>query len=244
MQRRFSARRAGKDRRATHFAGAQFFWHRGHGRYTMPINNHNAWGEVFMNVTKSLRILCAFLLLWLCAAVAHAAQTMQLPAPDKEGGIPLMQALAERKSTKSFSDKAVTAQDLSNLLWAAWGVNRPDGRRTAPTGRNSQAVEVYVVLESGVWRYDGAKHLLEQALSGDLRAKVGGAPATLLFAAPAEDKWGGLHIGSVYQNVGLYCAYAKMACVVRVAGADGLKDVLTLPRDYRVQIALAAGWPK
>ena len=77
-----------------------------------------------MNSTKALRILCAFFLLWLCAAAAQAAQTMQLPAPDKEGGMPLMQALAERKSTKSFSDKAVSAQDLSNLLWSAWGVNR------------------------------------------------------------------------------------------------------------------------
>jgi len=197
-----------------------------------------------MNNAKYLRILCVFLLLGLCASVAHAAQTMQLPVPDKAGGIPLMQALAERKSTKSFSDKAVSAQDLSNLLWAAWGVNRPDGRRTAPTARNTQAVEVYVVLESGVWRYDGPKHLLEQALPGDMRAKVGGAPVTLLFAAPAEDKWAGEHIGSIYQNAGLYCASAKMACVVRVSGADGLKDSLKLPKDHRISIAMAAGWPK
>ena len=197
-----------------------------------------------MNSARYLRILCVFLLLGLCASVAQGAQITQLPAPDKEGGMPLMQALAERKSTKSFSDKAVSAQDLSNLLWAAWGVNRQDGRRTAPTARNTQAVDVYVVLESGVWRYDASKHLLEQALPGDLRAKVGGAPVTLLFAAPAEDIWAGMHIGSIYQNAGLYCASAKMACVVRVAGADGLKDSLTLPKGYRISIAVAAGWPK
>ncbi|MDR0239446.1 MAG: nitroreductase family protein [Deltaproteobacteria bacterium] len=197
-----------------------------------------------MDTTKRLSIFCTFLVLWLCASVAQAAQTMQLPVPDKASGMPLMQALAERKSTKSFGDKAVSAQDLSNLLWAAWGVNRPDGRRTAPTGRNSQAVNVYVVLDSGVWRYDGAKHLLEQALPGDLRAKVGGAPVTLLFAAPTDDRWAGEHVGSIYQNAGLYCASAKMACVVRVAGADGLKDSLTLPKGYSVRIALAAGWPK
>ena len=197
-----------------------------------------------MDTTKFLRILRAFCVFSLCASVAQAAQTMQLPAPDKEGGMPLMQALAERKSTKSFGDKAVSAQDLSNLLWAAWGVNRPDGRRTAPTGRNSQAVDVYVVLDNGVWRYDASKHLLEQALSGDLRANVGGAPVTLLFAAPADDRWAGEHVGSIYQNAGLYCASAKMACVVRVAGADGLKDSLTLPKGYNVRIALAVGWPK
>ena len=197
-----------------------------------------------MDTTKCLRMFCSFLLLWLCASVAQAAQTMQLPAPDKEGGMPLMQALAERKSMKSFGDKAVSAQDLSNLLWAAWGVNRPDGRRTAPTGRNSQAVEVYVVLDSGVWRYDGPKHLLEQVLSGDLRAKVGTGPVLLLFAAPAEDKWAGEHVGSIYQNVGLYCASAKMACVVRASGTDGLKDSLTLPKGYSARITLAVGWPK
>jgi hypothetical protein len=105
-------------------------------------------------------------------------------------------------------------------------------------------VEVYAVLASGVWRYDASKHVLEQALTGDLRAKVGGAPVTLLFAAPAEDKWAGLHIGAIYQNAGLYCASAKMACVVRISGADGLKDSLKLPKDYIVSIALAAGWPK
>ena len=115
---------------------------------------------------------------------------------------------------------------------------------TVHAGRNSQAVEVYVVLESGVWRYDGPKHLLEQALPGDLRAKVGGAPVTLLFAAPADDQWGGEHVGSLYQNAGLYCASAKMACVVRISGANGLKDVLTLPAGWRVRMALAAGWPK
>ena len=197
-----------------------------------------------MNATKYLRIPCAFLLLWLCASVAQAAQTMQLPAPDKEGGMPLMKALVERKSTKSFGDKAVSAQDLSNLLWAAWGVNRADGRRTAPTGRNSQAVDIYVVLDSGVWRYDGPKHLLEQALPGDMRAKVGGAPVTLLFAAPADDTWAGEHIGSIYQNAGLYCASAKMACVVKASGADGLKDNLTLTKAYRIRIAMAVGWPK
>jgi hypothetical protein len=197
-----------------------------------------------MNAVKALRILCVFCVFWLCAGAAQAAQIMQLLPPAKEGGMPLMQALAERKSTRSFSGEAVSAQDLSNLLWAAWGVNRPDGRRTAPTGRNSQAVELYVVLESGVWRYDGPGHQLDQVLPGDLRARVGGAPVTLLFAAPVEDRWGGEHVGSIYQNAGLYCASAKMACVVRISGSDGLKDNLPLPAGYGVRMAMAAGRPK
>ena len=197
-----------------------------------------------MTAIKYLRILCAFLFLWLGASAAQADEIMQLPAPDKTGGMPLMQALAERKTTRSFSEKAVSAQDLSNLLWAAWGVSRPDGRRTAPTAHNTQSVDIYVVLDSGVWRYDGNKHRLELALPGNVRAKVGGAPVTLLFAAPAGDQWAGEHIGAIYQNAGLYCASAKMACVVRVSGADGLKGSLTLSGDYRIYIAMAAGWPK
>ena len=128
------------------------------------------------------------------------------------------------------------------------GLSAARGRHRVPftvhAGRNSQAVEVYVALESGVWRYDGPKHLLEQVLPGDLRAKAGGAPVTLFFAAPADDQWGGEHVGSLYQNAGLYCASAKMACVVRISGANGLKDVLTLPAGWRVRMALAAGRPK
>jgi len=199
-----------------------------------------------MNSIKHLRILCVFLLLWLCVPVAQASQTLQLPDPDKKGGMPLMQALAERKSTKSFSDQVVHKQDLSNLLWAAWGVNRPDGRRTAPTARNKQAVDVYVVLESGVWRYDGSRHLLEQVLPGDMRDQVSSAPVTLLFAAPEDDEWAGVHIGSIYQNAGLYCSSTKMACVVLGSkkATEGLKDSLKLPEAYRIYAALAVGWPK
>jgi hypothetical protein len=172
-------------------------------------------------------------------------RTMTLPPPDKTGGMPLMQALAERRSERSFSDRTLSARTLSDLLWAAWGVNRPDGRRTAPTGRNSRRVEVYAVLESGVWRYDADKHLLLAVLPGDHRNRLGKIPAALLFAAPQDDDWAGMHVGSVYQNAGLYCASAKLACVVKISGVNAFSpDELRLPANYRVYITQIVGFPK
>ena len=175
---------------------------------------------------------------------AGAAKSITLPAPDKEGGMPLMQALSERKGNRSISDKPVSEKIMGDLLWATWGVNRPDGRRTAPTAMNKQQVEVIVVLESGIWRYDGVNHQLLPVASGDLRAKVGGAPITLLYAAP-DEKWSGIHVGSLHQNAGLYCASQKLACIVRAAGTTAFTpDELKLPQGYIVHITQSVGWPK
>ena len=167
-----------------------------------------------------------------------------LPLPDTSGGKPLMQALAERRTNRSFSDQTVSMQDLSNILWAAWGINRDDGKRTAPTAMNRQQIEVYAVLESGVWRYDAKTNSLQAALAVDARAKYGNAPLTLLYAAPKGAQYGEMHIGSLYQNVGLYCASAGMANVVKASGVDALKDELNLPDKYAVMIVQLIGWPK
>ena len=195
-------------------------------------------------------VLCLSLISCLAAPAAQAGPDAQatpsitLPAPDKEGGMPLMKALSERKANRSFSDKPVSENILGDLLWAAWGVNRPDGRRTAPTANNKQQVEVLVVLESGIWRYDGAGHQLHFVSRGDRRASVGGAPIVLLYAAP-DEKWAGMHVGSLYQNAGLYCASMKLACVVRATGANVLTpEELKLPNGYQVYVTQSVGWPK
>ena len=196
-----------------------------------------------MKMFKMSHILCNILLLLLFYTCVQAAQTVSLPAPHKDGGMPLMQALAERKTSRSFSDKAISEQTLSDLLWATWGISRSDGRHTAPTARNQQQVEVYVVMANGVWRYDSTKHQLEMVMEGDQRKKVGGAPLTLLYAAPADDQWAGVHVGSLYQNAGLFCASAKLANAVRANGTDGLKDAFPLPKGFRLYITHAVGWP-
>lgn len=178
------------------------------------------------------------------ARAADGGKRIALPKPQMTGGKPLMEALAARGAGRSFSDKPVSEQVLSNLLWATWGINRPDGRRTAPTARNAQEIRVYVALESGVWLYDAARNELVPALGGDTRKKFGGAPVTLLFAVPEKDRFGPMHAGSLYQNAGLYCASEGLANVVKATGADALGGVLPLPSGYVVAIIQSIGWPR
>ena len=195
--------------------------------------------------TLSFVVLCCF-----CCGTAEAgaagsgATRVSLPEPVKTGGKPLMEALAARSANRSFADKALTEQTLSNLLWATWGVNRPDGRRTAPTGRNSQAIHVYAALETGVWLYDAAKNALVLAMEGDARSVFGGAPLTLLYAVPADDSSGGMHAGSLYQNAGLFCASEGLANVVKQTGSRALDGKLPLPSGYKIIIVQSVGYPR
>lgn len=183
----------------------------------------------------------------LCAVAASGSESglerMALPAPDKTGGKPLMQALALRATNRAISQQPIPERDLSNLLWAAWGVNRDDGRRTVPTARNSQAAALYVVLASGVWRYEGATHGLVKALNVDERARFGGAPVTLIYAAE-EGPYAGMHVGSMYQNAGLYCASAGLANVVKGTGVSVLQGRLPLPPGYSILVVQSVGLPQ
>lgn len=154
-----------------------------------------------------------------------------------------MEALERRKSTRAFSDRPLTEQELSNLLWATWGVNRTNGMRTAPSARNRQDAVVYAVLEDGVWEYDAAAQALKLALAGDQRGKFGGAPLTLLYAAPG-DEFSAMLLGALYQNAGLYCASAGLGNVVKAGGRDALDGKIPLPPGYKVLIAQSVGWPK
>ena len=181
-----------------------------------------------------------------CAKAApgneSGAARMVLPAPDKSGGKPLMQALALRASNRSISRQPLPERDLSNVLWAAWGVNRPDGRRTVPTARNTQAVALYAAKADGVWRYEGERHELVKVLNEDWRSKFGGAPLTLIYAAE-EGPYAGMHVGSMYQNAGLYCASAGLANVVKGTGVSELRGRLPLPSGYSVLIIQLVGLP-
>lgn len=177
-------------------------------------------------------------------AATSGERRIALPKPETTGGKPLMEAMARRHADRNFSDKPVSEQMLSNILWAAWGINRPDGRRTVPTAMNRQKMDVYAVLESGVWRYDATANELVLALAEDARATYGGAPVTLLYAVPADDAFGPMHAGSAYQNVGLFCASAGLANVVKQSGKDALKASLKLPAGYAVVIVQSMGWPR
>ena len=172
---------------------------------------------------------------------AEKTTRMELPAPTKSGGMPLMQALNERHSSKmNYSGAPLSPQQLSDLLWATWGVNRADGRRTAPTAMNRQDVRVYVALENGVWLYD-ADNALVNVLEGDWRGQMGGGSLTLVYAIPQANEWGGAHVGSLYQNAGLYCASAGLGNFVHVSGLHALDGKLPLPDGWKIFIIQTVG---
>ncbi|HUL53361.1 MAG TPA: SagB/ThcOx family dehydrogenase, partial [Opitutaceae bacterium] len=125
---------------------------------------------------RKITLLLALLMLS-SAAVAQELPTVDLPPPVMEGGKPLMQALRERVSQREFAPDPLAPQVLSNLLWAAWGISRPDsGKRTAPSAMNRQETDVYVALPAGLYRYEAKGHRLIPVVAGDLRAQTGSQP--------------------------------------------------------------------
>jgi len=151
----------------------------------------------------------------------------ELPAPQKTGGMPLMEALAKRSSARVFAPRPLTDQQLSNLLWAGFGVNRTDGRRTAPSANNLQEIELYVLLEKGAYVYDAAAHLLRLVAAEDLRAAGGrpNAPLTIVFVADFSKRTKGtpeskkniacIDSGFISENIYLCCASEGLATCYR-----------------------------
>ena len=191
----------------------------------------------------------------------EAPQTLQLPRPDSTGGKPLLQALKERKSSRSFSDRKIPPQVLSHLLWAAFGVNRPDGRRTAPSARNRQEIEILLFMSEGVYLYDAKAHALNRITTGDLRAKTGmqdfvsEAPLNLVYVADmsttgtqsAEEAafYVGADCGFIAQNVYLYCASEGLGVVVRgLVDRNELKALVKLAPNQRILLAQTVGYLK
>ena len=185
---------------------------------------------------------------------------VQLPPPQTEGGIPLMKALKLRASSRAFAPDPLPPQTLSNLLWAAWGINRPqEGKRTAPSARNWQEMDVVVVNATGAFLYDAKANVLKPIAAGDLRPLTGvqdfvkEAPVNLLLVADASRAQGGPDSGPlayadaafIAQNVYLFCASEGLAVVVR-ASFDGpaLAKALKLTDKQKVLLAQTIGFPK
>lgn len=203
------------------------------------------------------------------AAATTAASTksfaqgpIALPPPAMAGGKSLMQALQERQSIRDYSERALSEQDLSNLLWTAWGVNRPqhDGR-TAPRWRGAYLLDIYLVQADGVWRYEPKSHQLLFHMAGDLRGQtttgqsfVATAPLNLVYAFDTakmpnstdaeKNATSGATAGVTAQNVYLYCAAAGLATVLRESVPAGLATALKLPPGQIVQFAQTVGYPK
>lgn len=193
---------------------------------------------------------------------AQESKDIQLLSPQTEGGRPLMQALKERHSLREFSNEKLPLQVLSNLLWAADGVNRPDsGKRTAPSAMNSQNIDIYVAMEEGLYLYSPSTHTLKIILAEDVRAATGrqefvkNVPVNLIYVADFskisrgtdEDKnfYSAAHAGFIGQNVYLFCASEGLATVVRgMADREALAKVLKLRTDQKVIFAQSVGYPK
>ena len=210
-----------------------------------------------MNLLNTIFCLAALASL----AVAGGLEPIHLPTPQTSGGVPLMRALSHRHTSRSFSTKPLPLQTLSNLLWAAFGINRPgEGKRTAPSAYNHQEVDIYVLTARGVYLYNAAKQTLEPVLAGDIRA-LGGtqefvkdAPLTLVYVAdftkmgdePEKEKifYSAADTGFIGQNVYLFCASEGLATGVR-----GSVDRPTLSRkigrrpSQQIILAQSASYP-
>ena len=193
------------------------------------------------------------------------AQDLILPSPSKTGGKPLMDALNERASSRDFSNKDLSPQQLSNLLWAAWGINREaDGRRTAPSSQNLQEMDVYVTLKSGLYQYDAKENTLIQIHSRDIRALTGMqdfpaiAPVNLIYVADLAKRglkeeqqitdtdllspWA--NTGFMAQNVYLFCASEGLSCVIRgLIPRDKLAPEMGLKPLQVIILSQTVGYP-
>jgi SagB-type dehydrogenase family enzyme len=192
---------------------------------------------------------------------AEEKAEIKLPVPQMKGGMPLMQALKERQTMRSFSDKELTNQELSNLLWAAFGINRPEeGKRTAPSAVNWQEIDVYVAVKNGLYVYDAKRNVLVKTLDEDIREATGGqdfvkdAPVNLVFVAdysrmgdaPKESKdfYSATDTGFISQNVYLFCASEGLGTVVRGwIDKEKLHEIMKLNEDQKIILAQTVGYP-
>ncbi len=174
-------------------------------------------------------LLVAAAVLAMPCIFAQGEKAIALPKPQKDMDAPLMEALAQRRSVRSFDGRMITRQELSNLLWAANGVNREDGKRTAPSALNKQDIEIYVCMKEGAYLYDPTGHALVPVTTEDLRPAVAGgqkfvedAPVAIVLVSNTEKfgnssamTLGAMDAGYVSQNICLYCTAGGLATVPR-----------------------------
>jgi SagB-type dehydrogenase family enzyme len=184
----------------------------------------------------------------------------QLPAPQISGGKPLMITLRDRKSTRKFSEKALDMQQISNLLWAANGINRPnDKRHTAPTARNKQEIDIYLAMKSGLFLFDADNQKLEKINDEDIRSQIGPqdfhkiAPVSLILVAnydktegadSTQKHFSAIDAGYISQNIYLYCSSENLATVaVAYMNYSVLEGKLKLNKNQQLMLAHPVGFP-
>ena len=211
----------------------------------------------------SLTATCLVLVFLLVSPIfSEELKSIQLPKPQTDGGKPLMQALKDRSSSREFSPAKLPIQVLSNLLWAAWGINRPEsGKRTAPSAVSYQEIDIYVATSDGLYLYDAKAHMLKPILSEDIRALTGrqpfvkDAPVNLVYVADYskmtrssnEDKdlFSAANTGCIAENVYLFSASEGLATVLRASiDRPALAKAMKLRPDQKIILSQTVGYPK
>ena len=189
------------------------------------------------------------------------ADSITLPPVETHGGLPLMDALAQRRSGRDFAPDALPLPLLSSLLWAAWGVNRPGGHRTAPSALDCQEIDLYLALPSGAYLYDATAHALHLAAASDVRRVTGyqdfvdEAPLDLVYVVDharmslvpvgQRDRYASVAAGAIAQNVYLFAASAGLSTVLRAwIDRGAIADALALTHDQEVLLSQTVGFPK
>jgi len=219
-----------------------------------------------LNYVLRLKFAVGFLVLFISISLLQAQELkpVKLSAPQTEIGKPLMQVFHLRQSTRIFDTKPLPLQELSNLLWAAYGINRPEsGHRTVPSAMNWQEYDVYVVLKDGIYIYDAKLNSLIPVTSGDLREFAGKqdfvktAPVNLIYVSNSarisksgdltEDQklFTAVDAGFIAQNVYLYCASQGLVAVVRgMFDHIKLAEILKLKPEQKIILTQTIGYPK
>lgn len=194
-------------------------------------------------------------------ALGDSPRRMALPAPRREGGMPLMEALERRASSREFSGTPLSMQMLSDLLWAADGVNRQGSGRTAPSALGVHELQIYAALPQGAYRYQAQDHVLELASATDVRRVTGyqdfveEAPLDLVYVAdhsrmalvPVTQREPFAHVaaGAVAQNVYLFCAAQGLSTVLRAwIDREAIAQALGLSMSQSVLLSQTIGHPK
>ena len=200
--------------------------------------------------TKILLAVCALFF----SITNMRGQNISLPAPQLADNASLATALQQRCSQRSYDTaRPLDKQQLSNLLWAAWGYNR-ENKRTAPTALDKQDITLYVFLSEGIYRYDARENTLIEVARGDHRAATGKqpfvatAPVNIVFVSDTRlldnAVMSAVGCGAISQNIYLYCASAGLATVVRGSfDAETLNSLLHLDPVQKVMLAQTIGYP-
>jgi len=211
-----------------------------------------------MNVQSSFSLKTAIVVLGLFCICFAQQGDIKLPAPQLNIGKPLMEVLKLRKTSREYSSQKLSLQELSNLLWAAYGINRPEtGGRTAPSAMNKQEIDLYVAMQEGMFLYDAKGNTLKTMVNKDLRALTGtqafvkDAPLNIVFVADRkrsgsqEQSYAFADASFISENIYLYCASEGFATVVRASiDKKALGEAMSLEKTKMIIMAQTVGYPK